>query len=44
MNNDVMKSYADLFQKRSNQCHPDQAIARIVQNPDGTSRLEPTDL
>ena len=44
MDNDVMKSYADLFQKRSNQCHPDQAIARIVQNPDGTSRLEPTAL
>ena len=50
MNNDVMKSYEELFGKRysqtsvSDQCHPNEAIARIVQNPDGSRRLEPTGL
>jgi len=50
MNVDVMKSYEELFGKRSaqtslsDQCHPNEAIARIIQNPDGTRRLEPTRL
>lgn len=50
MNVDVMKSYEELFGKSSSQtslsdqCHPNEAIARIVQNPDGTRRLEPTGL
>jgi len=50
MNTDVMKSYEELFGKRysqtsvSDQCHPNEAIARIVQNPDGSRRLESTGL
>ena len=46
----VMQSYEELFGKRfaqtstSDECHPNEAIARIVQNPDGTRRLEPTGL
>ena len=44
-----MKSYADLFSQGrvgqiTDQCNPDQAIARIVQNPDGTQRIEPTEM
>jgi len=50
MDVNVMQSYEELFGKRfaqtstSDECHPNKAIARIVQNPDGTRRLEPTGL
>jgi len=42
MDVNVMQSYEDLFGKRSSECRPEQAIAHIVQNPDGTRRLEPS--
>jgi len=50
MDGNVMQSYEKLFGKRfaqtstSDEYHPNEAIARIVQNPDGTRRLEPTGL
>ena len=50
MDVNVMQSYEELFGKRfaqtstSDECQPNEAIARIVQNPDGTRRLEPTGL